>query len=205
MANQNVTVDSTNIVVTGGRTTVNVDTNFGPQGSRGGLILYGDGKPNETGIQFPQTPQLLDWYINLKASDPEYLYIYQYQNRDSVNQWSRVFKIIPNSFSANQQVFFDNEDLPGTAVALVTVSTSTLPILSTATVPQLNIHVDLQTQAGFPIASSFTVQDYEIIEENGIPIAYALPVLISAAELNPLSGWGPLTGEATAHISINVI
>lgn len=205
MATQNVTVETNNLVVTGGRTTVKVDTNFGPQGSRGGLILYGDGKPSEDGIQFPQQPQLLDWYINLKASDSEYLYIYQYQNRDSVNQWTRVFKIIPNTFSSNQIVTFDNPDLPGTAVALLTVSTSTLPILSTATIPQLNTHINIQTTQGYPIASSFILEDYTIIEENGIPIAYAMPILISAAELNPAVGWVPLTGEATAHISINVI
>lgn len=203
MATQNTTVETNNLVVTGGSPSINVITDFGATGSRGGLILYGDGKPSETGIQFPQDPQLLDWYINLKSSDSEYLYIYQYQNRDSVNQWNKVFKIIPNTYSTNLSLVFVN----GVATANIIVSNTTLPILSQSTLPQLNTHIDLQTSTGAPVASSFTLLGYDVVEENNFPVAYALRIQIQAAQFIPLPTPTliPLSGEALAHITINVI
>ena len=203
MANQNTTVETNTLVVTGGSPSINVITDFGATGSRGGLILYGDGKPSEAGIQFPQPPQQLYWYINLKSSDSEYLYIYQYQNRDSVNQWNKVFKIIPNTYSTNISLEFVN----GVAIANIIVSNTTLPILSQSTLPQLNTHIDLQTSSGAPIASSFTLLGYDVVEENDFPVAYALRIQVQAAQFVavPTPGVVPLSGEALAHITINVI
>ena len=203
MANQTTSVETNNLVVTGGSSTVKVNVDFGPIGNRGALILYGVGKPTDAGITFPQEPQLLDWYINIKTTDSEYLYIYQYQNRDSVNQWIRVFRLTPNIYNTNETAIFVN----GQAIVNVFVSNTTLPLLSTATLPQLNTHVDINTTTGYPIASSFVLGDYEIVLQNGLPVGYTLPIYLSAAQLNPTNplGWEPLQGQTTAHISINVI
>ena len=125
MADQNVIISSDTVTVTGGEATLNVDVNFGPQGDDGSVILYGIGKPqNLDPSEFPRTPRVLDWYINTKTTDDEYLYIYQYVFVNNAGFWKRVFKIIPNSYQLNQIVEFDSN---GVGSASVIVSNVTLP------------------------------------------------------------------------------
>lgn len=201
-----------NVVVTGGPATIKLMTDFGPEGDRGGLILYGLDKPQNLPIeQFPQRPQLLDWYINLKTSDDEYLYLYQYQNIDGVNQWFRIFKIIPNVYNTNETVTF----VDGVASFNLLVSNTTAPLLGEAEI-KLNTHVDIQTTSAYPIASSFAF---------GIPTFdsgtgdYILPMTITAVEFTPpptpvasavslaamLALTGLTTGNAVYRSDINQI
>lgn len=127
MADQNVVISSDTVTVTGGEANINVDVNFGPQGDDGSVILYGIGKPqNLAPSEFPRTPRVLDWYINTKTTDDEYLYIYQYVFVNNAGFWKRVFKIIPNSYQVNQIVEFDSD---GIGSASVVVSNVTLPLI----------------------------------------------------------------------------
>jgi hypothetical protein len=197
MANDiDILLETENLTVTGGPQTLNVNLDFGAQGKRGGLILYGLDKPSAIPIgSFPQRPQILDWFINLNTLDDEYLYLYQYVNEDSVDYWKKIFKIIPNTYSTNEAVVFS----AGVTTVNIEVSNSTLPLLGNAGIPKLNTHINLQTASGLPVASSFTLGNYSIINNN-----YVLPITITAAQLGQ-TGWAPLTGSATAHITINVI
>ena len=127
MADQNVVISQDTVTVTGGESTINVDVNFGPKGDDGSVILYGIGKPqNLDPSDFPQTPRVLDWYINVDSTDDEYLYIYQYVFVNNAGFWKRVFKIIPNSYQTNKSVTFS---ALGVASASVVVSNVTLPLI----------------------------------------------------------------------------
>lgn len=127
MADQNVVIAQDTVTVTGGESTLNVDVNFGTQGDDGSVILYGIGKPQNLDPQeFPQTPRVLDWYINTDTTDDEYLYIYQYVFVNNAGFWKRVFKIIPNSYQLNKIVEFDSN---GVGSANIVVSNVTLPLI----------------------------------------------------------------------------
>lgn len=126
MADQNVTISQDTVVISGGTETINVDVNFGDQGTPGNLILYGQGKPTDPDVNIKGDPQILDWYINIDNTDDEYLYIYQYAYINEQATWTRVFKIIPNTYQTNKSVTFS---ALGTANVSVRVSNTTLPLV----------------------------------------------------------------------------
>lgn len=197
MVDSLLSVDS--VVVTGGPATVNLSTDFGPQGDRGSYILYGLGKPNTLNDEdFPQSPLLLDWYINLATTDSEYLYLYQYQNKDGIDQWVKIFKILPNVYNTNESVTFT----AGVATTTLYVSNTTAPLLGSAAI-SLNTHVDIETASGNPTSCSFIfgTPTFDAPTQN-----YVVPITLKAVEYNMTADtWGKLTGNATAHISINVV
>lgn len=196
MADSIVAVDTVTLI--GGPAKVDVKLDFGPQGSRGSLILYGLGKPSTIPAEdFSFAPQLLDWYINLKTTDSEYQFLYQYQNKDGVAQWVKVFKIIPNVYNTNETVTF----VDGMTLVNLRISNTTAPLLGAGT-PALNAQVSLQTASLHPISSNFAFGEPSF--DQGTQ-EYVLPLTITAAELDPATGWQALDSVAVANISINVI
>jgi hypothetical protein len=209
MVDQDFTIQENNVVVTGGRPSVKVDTSFGPAGTRGGLILYGAGKPTDPDVVFTFTPRLLDWYINLNVTDDEYLFLYQYVSSPDFEGgigWSRIFKIIPNTYSTNVDVFFgaviDGEAIAGRARALINITNTSISLLGISGLNELNTHIDIETDLSLPVASSFKVLP-PIIDL--ATQQYVIPIDIVAAQLHPLTGWEPVGNEAIAHITINVV
>ena len=201
MADQTFTISENDVVVIGSRETIKVDTSFGPQGTRGGLILYGSGRPDSDEIAFSYSPQLLDWYINLDVTDTEYLFLYQYVSGPEFDNgigWRRIFKIIPNEYNTNIGTTF----VDGASVVTINITNSSISLLGVTNLSKLNTHITIETDTGFPIASSFKILPYTFDEDLG---AYVVPIRLYAAQLNPLSGWEAVTGQATAHVSINMI
>lgn len=118
-----VLLASENLSVFGGPSQIEVSVDYGAQGQRGTFIFRGNGRPTDPGINFPQTIQPYDLYINEKASDFEYLFLYQYGNINGVLQWSKVLRLIPNTALANIPVIFYN----GEAVTFVPKDGVTIP------------------------------------------------------------------------------
>jgi hypothetical protein len=192
-----VLLSSESLTVTGGPANISLDVNFGPEGQRGSLILYGLGKPSALNTaDFPQTPQILDWYINLLTTDSEYLYLYQYVNRDGAQVWDRIFKVIPNVYNTNETVTFAG----GQALLQIPVSNTTLALLPGTNIADINLNIHIDIENMLPVASSFMVTGLGIVNED-----YTLSIALTGAELNPATGWGGIDGDRTAHISINVI
>jgi hypothetical protein len=200
MVDQVVTIQSNTVVVTGGTDTITVETDFGAQGIRGGLIHYGPGNPSTLSIsEFPKTPQNLDWYINIKTNDPEYLYIYQYTAKPEGNSWDRVFKIIPNSYSTNIETEFSGEAEANTVY--IPIAETGIVLLDGIDLTDITVNAHVEVANSLPTATSFII---------GPPSVYqgslALPISIVAAELNPLDGsWSALSGIKTVHVTLNVI
>jgi hypothetical protein len=200
MADQIIILDSENLVVAGGINSVTVETDLGSQGNRGSLILYGNGDPNLIPIfNFPQTPKLLDWYINLDTSDPNYLYIYQYISKDGSISWDKLFKIIPNIYSTTQRIAFGSSNVASISIL---VANTTLPLLANTSPSRINAHINLQADDGSIIASSFEIGQ-NVISNN----SFVLPITVTAVKQNSSSlAWSKVTNQSvTAHITVSVI
>lgn len=210
MAESIVSVDT--VTVTGGPSTVNVDVDFGPQGDRGSLILYGLGEP--TLANLPQTAQLLDWYINLEPNDPYYLWIYQYVSKGNQNVWDRIFNIVPNTFHKTMLIDFVNGMATDGVNNFITlnINNTTLPL------------VPAQNLLGLDLNISVMIEPTELTEEIPLPQPVSigikrllpdivgdevvLPLVITAIEAAQVSNeivWAPVSGTRTAHITINVV
>lgn len=103
-----VLLSSENLSVFGGPASIDVSVDYGAQGVRGSYIFTGNGKPTDADVDLPLTIQPYDLYINLKPSDIEYLFLYQYGSVNGVLTWSRVLRLIPNTALANIPVIFYN-------------------------------------------------------------------------------------------------
>ncbi len=203
------TISQLEVVVTGGPRSVKVDADFGPQGQRGSLILYGYGAPEDNVQTLTQQPQILDWYINLSPSHPEYLYIYQYVDIDAGLTWKPFIKIFPNTYNVNVEVEFDAN---GDASFDLNVGNASLPYLlafigsSSQIAAKFNIQLNIPSLN--PVASSIYFGN-DPDNPDGSPEIneneeYVLPIKIHAAELAG-STWQNLQGIKIAHISINMI
>jgi|LakMenEpi03Aug12_release.lakeMendotaPanAssembly.Ray.scaffolds.fasta_scaffold118165_5 hypothetical protein len=225
--------------VLGGPSELNLSLDFGPPGSRGTYIFTGDGKPTDDNVTIlsaslpaQSTPQIFDFYINLKPSDNEYLFLYQYQNVNGVATWERILRLIPNTAIANIDVEFLNgqavrtvneQKLPGLIFPLNDFfSIDELGILDSANFnvqysilakndPELFDPINNPSGLGIvnnPISSSVTLGP---ILANEVQGTVFLPVLISALESTviidpettlPVVSWQPLTGIRSLNIAV---
>jgi len=189
-----VLLSSDELTVLGGPAEISVDVDFGPQGDRGSLILYGLGKPDN--VVLPETPQVYDSYINLSSSDDEYLFMYQYiagpNNGSPV--WTKLFKLVPNFYSENLQRTFAD----GTVELAIPLAAIVPPdLIGNYTADSFNIQV--QVLGLNPIAASVSVSEIEIFNN-----LVSLPISINAAEL--VDGvWELASGEKTVHLFITVV
>ena len=65
-----VILSTEDITVLGGPSSINVDVDFGPPGTRGSQIFIGQGNPNDPTTEIGQDViNILDLYINIKTAD----------------------------------------------------------------------------------------------------------------------------------------
>lgn len=188
-----VILSSDELTVLGGPSAISVDVDFGPKGERGSLILYGLGKPDE--ITLPELPKVYDSYINLLNSDDEYLFMYQYiagpTNGSPV--WTRLFKIVPNTYSENlQRTFVGGQIDVNLPVAAI------VPTGLVGNYEAENFNVQAQILGENPVSFSVSVSEIPSAQDA------VLPISINAAEL--VDGeWVPLQGNKTVHLLITVV
>jgi hypothetical protein len=101
-----ILLSSEELAVFGGPASIDLNVDFGPAGTRGSLILTGNGKPTDPDVDLPNDIQPFDLYINLNPNDFEYLFLYQYGSINGILTWSRVLRLIPNTAIANLPVIF---------------------------------------------------------------------------------------------------
>ena len=193
----NIFVSSEETKVIGGTSNVNVEVGFGPQGDRGNLFLVGYGNPNT--ISHSVTLQLLDIYINVQATDEDYLVVYQYQNVSGVNTWVETSKLITDKFSVIRQVSFTN----GEATDLVEFKVSNIvpmSLVSGLTEQNFNIQCTFSHPEN-PIAHSISINPITIQAGTGDVI---LPINIHAVEFSG-GEWTGLNETAYVHFLITVV
>jgi hypothetical protein len=193
----NIFVSSDDVKVIGGTANVNVEVDFGPQGDRGNLFLVGYGNPNT--VSHSVTLQLLDLYINVQATDEDYLVMYQYQSVAGVNTWVETATLMTDKFSVIREVAFTN----GTTTNEVDFKISNIAPLSLIgglTAENFNIQCTFSDPEN-PIAHSITVKPLAIQAGTGDQI---LPVDINAVEFSGGS-WVGLNRTVYVHFLITVV
>lgn len=192
-----VFVSTEDVKVIGGTANVNVEVDFGSQGDRGNLFLVGYGDPNT--ITHSTTLQVLDLYINVRATDEDYLVIYQLQNVAGVDTWVETGKLITDKFSTIRNISF----LDGKATDSVDFKVSNIIPMSLVgglTALNFNIQCTFQNPEN-PVAHSITLKPIAIQAATGDII---LPIDINAAELSE-GAWSGLAGTHIVHFLITVV
>jgi len=188
-----VLLSSDELTVLGGPAEVSVDLDFGPQGDRGSLILYGLGDPSL--VELPEIPQVYDTYINLLTSDPDYLFMYQYiAGPGGSPAWAKLFKLIPNTYSENLSRTFSGGEIE-----------INIPIAAMVPADQIgsytaeNFNVQCNVMNNNPVALAVTVGEIQFFDS-----LISLPITIKAIEYVD-SEWSSLTGQKVVHLSITVV
>jgi hypothetical protein len=192
-----VFVSSDDVKVIGGTANVNVEVDFGPQGDRGSVFLVGLGNPNT--VTHSQVLQPLDIYINVQATDEDYLVVYQYINVSGVNTWVDTGKLMTDKFSVIRTVGFTD----GKTTSEVDFKLSNIAPLSLVgglTAENFNVQCTFSDPEN-PIAHSITVKPIAIQSGTGDLI---LPVDINAVEFSEGS-WVGLNRTVFVHFLITVV
>ena len=189
-----VVLSTEDLTVLGGPSSINVDLDFGNEGVRGSQIFIGEGDPNlEETIIGQEDIKILDLYINIKASDEEYLYLYQYVTENGVQSWKKLFKLIPNTKSVTNTVTFDS------GVATINVPLNQIvPTEIVATAVAADFNVQATVENANPVAASIVIG-----EPTGTTLR-VLPITIHAARFSSGS-WSALTGSNKVHLVITVV
>jgi hypothetical protein len=193
----NIFVSSDDVKVIGGTANVNVEVDFGPQGNRGNLFLVGYGNPNT--VSHSVTLQLLDLYINVQATDEDYLVMYQYQNVSGINTWVETATLMTDKFSVIREVAFTN-GVTTNEVDFKVSNIAPLSLVGGLTAANFNIQCTFSDPEN-PVAHSITVKPLAFQAGTGDQI---LPVDINAVEFSEGS-WVGLNRTVYIHFLITVV
>lgn len=187
------TIASANLNILGGPSKIDVSVDYGQRGDRGSLFLYGQGKPYL--VSLPETPLLYDMYVNLLPSDSEYQWVYQYVNTPTGLSWKSLFKLVPNTYSTNENVSF----VDGAVEIWIPLSSITGKSGQTMIdASKFNVQYSIISQD--PIASSISIGDVTD-SQTGI---WSLPITISAVEFVSNS-WSNVSGQKAVHLFVTMV
>jgi hypothetical protein len=193
----NIFVSSDDVKVIGGTANVNVEVDFGPQGDRGSLFLVGYGDPNT--ISHSVTLQLLDFYINVQATDEDYMVLYQYVNVSGVNTWVSTGTLMTDKFSVIRNVAF-TDGQTSSEVDFRVSNIAPQSLVGGLTAENFNVQCTFSDPEN-PIAHSITVKPLTFEAGTGDLI---LPVGINAVEFSEGS-WVNLNRTVSIHFLITVV
>jgi hypothetical protein len=161
-----VLLTSEDMTVLGGPTSISLDIDLGAQGPRGTNIFTGQGKPTDP-LVAETLPDILvnDLFINLKPSDDEYLFLYQYQSTDGILSWSRTLRLIPQTAILNTDIVFWN----GRAITPTGPSTPPLPFIF------------------FPLSLFFKEEDLGELTRDNFSIQYNIITENEVTDFSPLT------------------
>lgn len=196
--------DDISVVGVGSPASISLDLDFGPAGQRGSQIFVGYGDPNDSNTEIGQDPKYLDLYINILPNDSfgnqnsDYLSMYQYINVNGVLSWTKLFKLLPNTYSFNtlpDQITFT----AGEATLYVPIDKIVPSNLVGSYGPE-SFNVQLSIIGQNPISYSITIgSSFETIAG-----ADNLKIIINAIEYSNNS-WAEVSGQRVIHGFITVV
>jgi hypothetical protein len=188
-----VIISSDDLTVLGGPSSIRVDTSFGQQGVRGSRIFAGNGQPNDPNTVIGQTPTLFDLYINLLASDDEYLYVYQYLTVDSSNTWVPITRLIPDTYRNNDIANFDSGSVVFN-IPLVAITSN-----SSGLTPA-NFNIQLTIESDTPTSHSLVINEEFVTFNSELCLRFTV-FGVEYAE----GSWTDFSGEKIVHMYISVV
>lgn len=193
-----VLLDSQDIRVLGGPSIVNLELDFGKEGTRGSQFHAGYGKP--VGENLPPSYQLKDVYINIDPNDDEYSCIYQYitvvvDESAQANDWVLLFRVAPSTFNVNATLEFN----AGVASYALPISNFlSQDVINQLTPEILSVQITLENQN--PVALSISDIAVTTIQS---PAATIVTIQFAAAEFSG-SAWASLDGFYRAQMQFNL-
>jgi hypothetical protein len=183
-------LQTVNLDVFGGPTSLEVSADFGKDGVRGSRIWTGVGSPTQTLTNQPVA--LYDLYINTNSTDQFYSWLYQYVPEIGNPTWQRVLKLNPQQFSKVYLVSF--LDGQGT----VDIPLSTITADTTANISQFIIRNSFENNSLYPVASSFTYSIETISSVKFLRINFG-GVLFDGTD------WTELSGSHKVHLFVSYL
>ena len=196
-----VVLATDDLTILGGPSSIDVNLDIGPQGTRGTLIFVGNGKP-DLALALPTgyTVRVLDMYINILSSDDEYMYLYQYVNNGVSNEWVKLMKLTPNQYSVNSNTTFV-DGVADINLPLSAIVPSYPELLANITAENFNVQATVPNLN--PISSGVIVG--EIIVDP-VTSTQVLPISITAVEYDSDSStWSDITGDKVVYLYITVV
>ena len=190
-----IILDTDELSVLGGPSTISLDVGIGPQGTRGSQIFVGSGQPNDPDTVIGQTPNIFDLYINLAPADDEYRYLYQYQNVDGSDTWVKLLNLVPESYSDNNFVDFESGvGIVNIPVLAITGTGSTVGITGE------DFNVQATMSGSIPAALSVSVAT-DLVDFDD-----ASTIEITITGLEYVSGsWADIDGVRIVHLLITMV
>lgn len=177
-----VVLQTVDLDVFGGATSLDVSVDFGQSGERGSRIWVGSGNP----VTFlaGEDVKLYDMYINTSTTDIYYGWLYQYILEIGVPTWTRVLQLNPSQYSSIEAVSFSG----GTAVINIPINK-----LTSSTVTSVSKFIIRYNIANLnPVASGFTVAI----------VGTDIRITINATEY-AAGIWTNLSGNKNVHLFIS--
>lgn len=206
-----IILDSEELTVLGGPSSIDVNIGVGPAGRRGVYIFANAIEPDENG-QLPLSafyiePIINDFYILINTASDEFLTMYQLLNQDGVLRWVPVVPLKPILYDTARTIDF----VDGSGEAQINIfnlgfgkNIPTPPLLNSRRI----FHVQATAENANPVAISIEIEDLKSIavddeEVPGGKITY-LPVFLNAAEFIPGTGWESLNRPMVVHLSLSL-
>lgn len=190
-----VLLSTDELTVLGGPAEISLDVDFGPEGDRGSLIFYGNGKPDTFTAPEGLELKIYDTYVNVSAIDDEYQFMYQYLPTEGGSaNWTKVLKLAPSMYSYNQTITFDSNGL-SEDIELLLGAFLPSDLIGTYEASDFNVQVNILNAN--PVSCGVNVDE--------IPsgATQVLPITINAIEYSS-SSWQPLVGPKTVHILVTI-
>jgi len=178
--------------VFGGPTSLEVSTDFGKAGNRGSLFWTGNGDPEDR--LTTQDIQIGDLYINTNTSNQFYSWLYLYVPNVGGPTWERILKLNPQQNSKISVVDFDG----GEGTIDILLSTITADITPLPALDKFIIRYNLEDSSSRPIASSFL---YSIATIADVPY---LRIVINAAAFDGTE-WVTLEESHKVHTFVSYL
>lgn len=188
--------NNTELVLSGGPATVNLEVDFGSQGERGSKTFIGYGNPNDSGVSLPEDPIILDTYINISqyTENAPYLGMYQYVVENGTSLWKYVVTLVPSIYSDNYQVTF----VDGEATVNIPLN-SFVPSAILSSVESSNFNIQVNVNNLLPVSFGVTVGSIQTT--SGLR---TLAVDIKAIEYSS-NAWVDLEGQKTVQLFITMV
>lgn len=179
-----VIVDSADLIVLGGPSSIDVSVGLGPQGQRGSRIYGVLADPRLSSTVKPTDLLPYDLAMVVSPDQPDYLSVYQKIGQTAID-WVKLAALAPNVFSAKTVATFTSG-----------IASSQLPVSQIFTVTDYDVShftVQLEIEGDSPVSSSISLS---VIPENG---EQYLNIIVNAIEFDG-SSWSPISGDRVVHI-----
>lgn len=183
-----IVLQTVDLDVFGGPTSLDVSVDFGETGERGSRIYSGVGDPNT--FLVGQEVKLYDLYINTNSVDEYYGWLYQYIEQVGNPAWVRILQLNPSQYSAIEDVEFTVGSVDGTGTITIPIDT----ITGDTGVSVSDFIIRYNIAGSNPIASTFT------------PSIVGTDLIITIEAIEYSSGnWIDLSGNQDVHLFISYV